>query len=316
MSKLSVIADYVNHLSIDLKAETLIAMLLKDSLDTKDIIIAFDGQLKRKYTKDVSKALLYEFESGEKAITFHLNRDGIYDALPESLFHSFSEEALVRGEEMARDSMKLKNEEKEARSFFEPFESQIFFQLANLASRENSLFNNMYSRLLQGLIPDFWNISREIPLEFADRLIRMIPMAHKIVGDIELTTQAFEFVLNEKVLIEFNSAHGKQNVKNSTTSLGVGLGEGFLGIDTFSGNMPEIFIGNIRISVGPICHLEINQYLKGGWIKTLLDYLCSYFLPMELAVNTIMIPGRDQTEFVLNEAEPEKNSYLGYNSVL
>ena len=316
MKKLNDIADYVNHLSFDLKAETLIALLQKDFIDSKDILVAFDGQLKRKYSKDISKAKVEEFENGEKVITIHLNRDGIYDSLPEDLFHSFSEESLLRGGEMARDSMKLKNEEKETRSFFQPFENQMLFQLVNLAAKENLLFNNLYTNLLQGLIPGFWKISKDIPTEYADRLIRLIPMAHQIVGDRDLTIQAFEFILQEQVTIDFDSSKTQNSPNDTVVSTGGGLGECKLGIDTYSGDILEVPTRTIRVSIGPVCRLELIHCLEGGWLTSLLECLYSYFLPMELAVDTSMVPGGDHVEFILNEEESNNITYLGYNSVL
>lgn len=317
MKKFKEIVEYVNSLPVDYKAESIISLLKSDGISEKDILIAFEGQLKRQYSKDISKVSLGEFENGESALTFHLNRDGMYDALPESFFHNFTDGQLVSGEEMARDSMKMKVEEKEIRSFFMPFESQVFFQLANLATKENSVFNNIYSNLLQGLIPNFWNIDHDIPGGYRDRLIMLVPMAHQIIGNIELTQNAFEFILKEVVTIEMISSpiiletEAQKDLNGSG-----GLGECMLGIDFISGDMPEISGKKAAVTIGPVCNLDTNKFIDGGWVKVLFESLCNYFFPMDLIVKTSIIPQAGTESFYLSDDDPENVTFMGYNTIL
>jgi hypothetical protein len=316
MRNLKNIASYINSLSIDLKAEIMISILRIESLEDMDLLIALDGQLKRRYSKDIAKARVDEFEGGDKAITIHLNRDGIYDALPEALFHEFSEESFVSGDDMARDSMKLKAEEKEARSFFLPFENQIFLQLANLAAKENSMFKRMNSRMLHGIVPDFWNINRNIPLEYTDRLVRLIPMAHQIIGHIDLTVQAFEFVLKEKVEIELASSVLRYDNLDEGPTYGGGLGECMLGVDMISGDIAEVYVSCAEVTIGPIRTLDINHYKEGGWLMNLLDCLSGYFLPMELEVRTKIMPAEGLEGFCLPGDDSDDVSFLDFNTTL
>ncbi len=316
MKNLEDIAKYINSLQVDLKAETLISILSLELLEDKDLLVAFDGQLKRGYSKDIAKARVVEFEGGDRVLSIHLNRDGIYDALPEALFHEFSEESFASGAEMARDSMKLKAEEKEARSFFLPFESQVFLQLSNLAAKENSMFQRMYTRMLQGIVPDFWNISRNIPLEYTDRLVRLIPMAHQIIGHTDLTEGAFEFVLKEEVIIKMISSPLKNESFDKELTSGGGLGECMLGVDMISGDIPEVSRSCAEVSIGPICTLEVSQYIEGGWLKNLLDCLYSYFFPMELEIVTNILPVEGLEGFGLPEDGSDSVTFLGYNTIL
>lgn len=316
MNRLEKIAEFVNNLPYDIKAEVLIALLHKDMLEKDETLTSFNGQLKRKYSKDISLAEVREFDNGEKAINFNLNRDGIYDALPEALFHSFSEEGLIRGQDMARDSVKLKNEEKETRSFFQPFEHQIFSQFVKLAEKEDSLFNSIYSSTLQGLIPDFWNISSKIPEDYANRLIRLIPLAHRIVGDINLTAQALEFILRESVSLKIKYSISGSGDGVFSASPSVPVGDCRLGLDSFCGERPEIPVRELEVSIGPLSNLDITHFIKGGWLKTLLDSFFSFFLPMELIPRPNFLCGKDGDGFQPGQEEPGKIAYLGYNSVL
>lgn len=317
MSKLDEIADFIKTLSIDMRAETLVSIIRESAIDENDLNVSFGGQLKRSYSKDVSDVKVEEFRNGEKVLNVQLNRDSVYDALPEALFHSFPEKTLSGGDEMARDSMKLRNEEKEARSFFMPFEHQIFLQLVKLSEKENALIKRIYSRLMQGLIPDFWNISREIPAEYSERLVKLIPLSSKIIGNVKLTTGAFEYILREPVAIVFRNTQfdfSGENIKPGEAN--PGLGEGVLGINMVSGDMPELLVQTAYVTVGPVVNLDVESYLTNGWLKTLFDCMCSYFFPMEIEVVTEVIPPGDLLGLNIPEDESGEFPVLGYNTVL
>ena len=117
-------------------------------------------------------------------------------------------------------------------------------------------------------------------------------------------------------MISFRSTREFNGEIDMPGSSGSGLGEGQLGVDIYCGDMPEISFGIVELSIGPICRLDINQYLGNGWLKTLLEYMYGYFLPMDVEVKTSIIPGFDSPEFKLSEPGSEQNAYLGFNTLL
>ena len=315
MKDLRETADFINKLSNDLRAEILLSQILDRNIDPGEILVALDGQLKRRYSKDKDHARVDEFESGERSLVIHLNRDGLYDALPEALFHKFSDASLIGGDEMAKDSMRLRSEEKEARSFFLPFESQIMMQRARLAQKEDNLIKKIYSRQLQGLLPGFWNIDRDIPRGYYDRLVRLIPMAHKIVGEKDLTVDAFEYILQEKVSIdiaEMSYGNGSE-MKVERVS---GLGEDCLGIDMICGKSPELSGRSAIITVGPLRGIDISDLIGNNWLNKLMENMCGYFIPLEMQFRTNLIPAEATGEFLFPSEDSESKAYLGFNTVL
>ena len=82
-------SNQINELLNDLKAEYLGACLLREGLSKRNILAIFDGDLKRRWSTDISNAEVESAESENEVLCIHLNRSGIYDLLPESLFTVF-----------------------------------------------------------------------------------------------------------------------------------------------------------------------------------------------------------------------------------
>ena len=126
MPDLNDIASVVNHSLNDLKVEIVAADILESGLDPAELIVVPDGSFTRSYSRDISYAEVAKSANGQKTLAIHVTRDGIYDCLPEAVFHRQSSEPLTSGHDMAKLSKKQKMEEKEARLFFLPFENEIF----------------------------------------------------------------------------------------------------------------------------------------------------------------------------------------------
>jgi hypothetical protein len=248
-------------------------------------------------------------------LSVHLNRDGIYDLLPEALFHSDFGNEDQSGEEMAKDSMKLRVQEKETRMFFQPFENEIFLQRVQLAMMENQLFKSIYAEFLTGILPNFWRVDYDLPENYVVRLKKLLPLVYRITGDFSLTAQCLEYILKEKVKITTAAEH-TDGIAHRDFHHSAVLGKSLLGVDTISGNMVNGFVDRLIFSIGPIINPEANELIKDGSMDMFLDCFYSYFIPFELDIDTKYIFGKEQSLFMLNDDTDAKTSYLGYNSVL
>jgi len=308
-------SDIINDLLFDLNAEFLVSCLLDEGFGQNKILAVFDGQLRRPWSRDINYTEIEQYENGSEALNIHLNRDGIYDALPEALFHDMQEENSNTGKEMAEESMKLKMEEKEARLFFKPFENEIFFQKAHLAQNETEIYESLFADLLNGLIPDFWKIDNKIPSKYTSKLIKLLPFVHKITGNYRLTAEALEFILNEKVEIRIESEEPKDFLTDNKQDSGI-LGTGVLGKDLIMGNRISGFIGRLFVNIGPLYNSQPKDYFTNESLQRLLNCFFGYFIPMELDVKTNLIMLEEKSKFVLGEEKEGVGSYLGFNSVL
>lgn len=313
MPDLDEISQYVNQLPFDLKAETLVALLLEQGIDPGEILVSFDGQLKRPWSEDIAWSTVDNLETNDRLLTLHLNRDGIYDSLPEAIFHNKFGIEDQTGSEMAKDSAQLRTEEKESRTFFQPFENEIFLQRVNLVLKENRLLKNIYSEFLMGIIPGFWLVNEELPDVYVSRLKKLLPLVYKISGDLKLTAQGLEFILRENVNItpadECKNDYSQEDFSQS----GV-LGKSSLGVDTISGNHVSGFINRLIFSIGPVINPGTNELIKNGKLSRFLDCFYGYFIPFEFDVETKFIFETERSQFMLSSEADTNFSYLGLNS--
>lgn len=310
---------YLNNLLVDLRAEYLVSCLLDEGLKQNRIYAVFEGILKRRWTTDIDFVELVTFEDNAETLSLHLNRPGIYDALPEALFHEAEENRNATGDEMAKESMRLNNEEKQARQFFNPFENEIFNQNVLLTKKENQKHHDLLRDALSGLSPNFWKINQSIPEDYSSKLISLLPYVSEIVGNCTLTAEALTFILQESVTVELEFTEGKsKGSENSKSTDNTGkLGMGVLGKDLIMGNACGGFIGRMLFKIGPLQNTLPSEYRVSGKISVLLDTFMGFFTPMEYDVDTQLILDEESKSFALGDGQGEGElSYLGFNAVL
>jgi len=315
LSKPGDISDFINQLSVDLKAEALVAALLEGGYELKDFLVSAEGQLQRSWSRDIALTDVVKLETGDRMVSLHLNRDGIYDMLPEAIFHSDQDKDFTSGKEMAKDSMKLRIEEKETRNFFQPFENEIFYQQVRLCAIENQLGRDLFSRMIMGLIPDFWNISEDLPEEYVLRMVRLLPLVHRIAGAVELTSGSLEFILKEKVNITPVDISAGVDEEDPSWHSAI-LGSACLGSDSVCGNRVNGYFRKFIIRIGPVQHPRTDELIKNGWMEKFLTCFYGFFIPVEVDTETRYIPGREERCFVLGDKDETKITCLGYNSVV
>lgn len=309
MPKPEEISRYINQLSFDLKAEMLVAVLLEQKSEFPEISAVFEGQHKRAWSKDVDSATVGDQGIEDGVLFLHLNRDGIYDLLPEGVFHGIQPDDTRSGEEMARESMKLRAEEKEARLFFQPFENEIFRSGVQLSMMENHIFRNVYKELLTGIIPQFWKIREDLCEEHVTRLKKLLPFAYRVCGDMNLTVQCLEYLLNEKVRMKVIDYTGYETASSGIT------GKNILGNDLVLGSNASGSVGSFKFLIGPVTSHENIKLIENGSMDRFLECFYGYFIPFELDVDSEYIFS-DEDGMLILAGEEGKFSCLAYNSVL
>jgi len=314
MKDFSDVRDTVNDLSFDIKAEIVIADLIENGLPQHGFVVMADGFFQRRYKKDLSHAEVIKLNNGQEILGIHLTREGIYDALPEAIFHAPPDEAPKTGHDMARVSKKQKMEEKECRNFFLPFENEIFNQKIQLELSERKILRRFTENLFNDIFPEFWDIDRSLPKELVSKLMLFLHYAHKIVGDVELTAKTLETILDEPVTINLTSHPITRDLvmvsgyqKSST------LGSSMLGQDMVCGDKTDDTYLMMDFLIGPIKHTNIGDYLANGMIARFLDVFFSYFVPLELVAKTTILCDAATHGFALGD---DTSGVLGYTSVL
>jgi hypothetical protein len=313
MNDLKEIAISINHLKHDIRAEVIVAEIIENGLNPAEIIIIPDGSFRRKFSKDVTYAEVIESENGQRVLGIHVTRDGLYDSLPEAIFHHQSVEPLTSGHDMAKLSKKQNTEEKEARLFFLPFENEIFYHRIQIELEERKLLHRFSENLFDDIYPQFWKLDRTLPKKLVSRLVLFLHLTHKIVGNRYLTAKCLEIIIEEDVNVSYiRNHHSGKNIPGSpgrkTSGLGsTGLGENFICGDYMSDSDPVM-----NFEIGPLMNSSIKDYLENSTYSRFLNCFYSFFVPVEMnAVTTIKVSDA-QRQFTLNDAQSDV--ILGYNS--
>lgn len=314
MKDLTAIKESINDLSYDIKAEIVVADLLENGLNQNEYEIFPDGLFRRRFKKDVSHAELIELNNGQPIIGIHITRESLYDSLPEAIFHGPPDPGLNTGHEMARASKTQKMEEKECRSFFLPFENELFFQRVQLELSERKILQRFSDNLFNDIFPEFWNLDRSLPKDLVSKLMLFLHYSHQFIGNFELTSRALEVILNEPVAVNLIYRNACVNSSDYFFAQNQSvLGSTFLGLDMICGSTPEEKYPEMQFMIGPLANTRIEDYLENGPIKKFLDVFYSYFVPLDRLATTLIKGYADRQEFILSD---RGQTFLGYNTIL
>jgi len=269
----------------------------------------------RNYRKDI---LHEEVVPGEEdvpeAITWQLSRDGLYDLLPEGLFHQpQNRKAFRRTDEMIDEYKRQKREEKEARTFFLPFEQAFYGQRLLLEQQEQQALTGFTGRQQQQLLQQFWGVKVPLSPSQLSALMHVLPLAQRIIGEWELVEQCFEAILGVPVHLK-RSWRGEQVESQLDTPA---LGAANLGVDFVLGHTFNTQIPVFIIEAGPLPGERIPAWLPGAAERNILDLLCDFFIPIEAEVQISLLIGSqgETATFTLDETA-DGAGRLGYTTTL
>lgn len=315
MDDLNKIAASINGLLYDIKAEVIIADLIENKVNPTDVVFIPDGSFKRNYTRDILFAEVRKLNNSQQVLQVHASRDGLYDSLPEGLFHEPSHEKITSGKDMAEDSKKLKIEEKEARNFFLPFESEIFYQRVNLELEERNLISQYSENLFNEIFPEFWKIDRTLPRKWVSRMILFLHFTHQIISDLDSVAKCLEVIIEEKVKINRNSINRKKKQSLlSTVEDNFCLGKADLGKDTICGRLDDEMNCTFDFVIGPVRNTPISAFFEKGPMTLFLECFYGFFVPVEADVHTTLMVEKDEEGLVLSASGA--GTALGFNTLI
>ncbi|WP_346854006.1 hypothetical protein [uncultured Draconibacterium sp.] len=315
MAKNEHIEEAIQNVFYDIRAEAVLAELIENGMNQDDYVAVSKGIFKRRYARDIDAVEELKLENSQQLLAFQINRDGIYDSLPEGLFHRKSGNENSSNRKFSEDSVELKREEKEARTFFLPFENELFRHKVNLELEERKILSRFSEKIFNDIYPEFWSLHRTINRDYVYRMVLLLHFVHKITGNIALTARCLESIIEEKVearLSRIRISHTDKDQKETNGK--VVLGSAALGVDFICGDAIENDVVNLEFSIGPLQNTEAVDYLKMGSVQRFLDCFYSYFVPVEYEVKTKVVVSETKQNFLL-ESQLE-GPVLGYETCL
>jgi hypothetical protein len=315
MKDLEHYAKLINSYPSDIKAEVLLADLLQEGFTTSEILVFFNSMFKRKFSRDILKAEKLRINDFDEVLAVYLARDGIYDLLPEGLFHSTPSNVLESAKDMAADSRKELKVELEARKFFRPFENEFFYQRIQLELLERQMLQKFHDNGADDFFLNFWKIDQSLPRELTNRLASMLPFVKDIVGDFDMTANCLSLILGEEVKYTLSYSL-EPHVKTAThiQDYALALGQAELGINLVTSGHSVENRKLIRFQIGPLNKTSADPYLENGEYARFIDCFSAFFIPMEIDFEFTVNMLKENQEFILDPAINQ--CIMGYTTII
>jgi hypothetical protein len=299
----------------DFKAEVIAAEMVEHGLNADRILILLAGAMKRSYRADVTSVEDEFSDYDHKEYTLiKTSREGIYDMLPEGLFHHASAHKNTDTEkEIIKSIKQRRKEEVDARKFFLPFETTINFLRMQMALYENRLDKRSHYDELVSIFSDQWEIFQYLNTRQSNIFLHLIPILHDLRDDYEAIEMIFEmmFLLPVKISLQTKLPYQPPELIISM------LGDGTLGTDLTTGNL-HYNEGTDEIHLNIVCakNKMLQHFMPGGNDEKILQLLCDYLLPVHLDIVTTFELDKEDKITRLADKESFYNSVLGADTYL
>ena len=309
MERFQSIADLLNQLPFDIRVEVVAADLIDQGIDPSKIIFKPTSLFKRRFSKDITEAKVGDNSWGEYELHLNVTRDGIYDTLPQGIFHQPKSRSNFRKKaDMLANVKVTREEENNARNFFQPMENELLHLRTAVERAERKIFFDLEHSETNDLLIKFWRMDKYRMYPTLPLLVKLMPIIYRLSGNLDYIKICYELILRVPVSISV-----KHNFNDLDTSLtGWKLGGNTLGFETVASSNMMNELPSYDITIGPIAASMIPDYLPEGKMLPYLHLLNSYFLVAGYDVRTVIMPHETECNFDLSRGQ----SHLGLNTNL
>jgi hypothetical protein len=302
-----------NDTDTDFKPEVIAASLIEQGYNPEQIQIIREGYARRGFAKEVEAIeLKYSLHNRMDTLHIKINREGMYDTLPQGLFH----QPLFRGkinkdkEDILQEMAYHRREEFFARKFFHVFEL-IEDEMVTEAFLSNIKLHKKISHPdFVNLFLPYWPMLKRLAPERANLFLYIIPILHQIRDRREETEKSISVILDVPVKIENIVLPAKIAERSFSSTLGVSrMDDNFVLGHSFDDGESDL-----KVTIGPISSNRMIDFIAGGKDDELLEILFDLFLPVSaFAVKEFKILPEDAV-FVLSGENAV--TFLGINSFI
>lgn len=300
-----------NELFTDYRAVAKAADLIeRNIIDADKIEVVPLGPDRRAFAKDIAASNIYYSENRRhNRIRISTNREGLYDMLPEGLFHRPPTGSAGMDEEsMIKDIRERREEEKQARLFFTPFDAEINHVRIMTELYENKLDKKTTYSDLSRIFELGWEEFTLLNKEQSIIWMHLLPEIQQKRNDIGFASKVLTALFNLPIAVV--DATPRLTGIEIAEDMQMRLGMSALGIDTIIGShfMPEH--ETYTIDIGPTSPEELIRFIPGQKNRDILDMAVSYLMPVDAEVNIELLTATDFQETLLSSTGG--SAYLGY----
>jgi len=302
-------------LRTDFKAEVIAAEMIDNGTPLDRILILMLGAAQRPYRKDVAEIIedISDYDHKEY-IHIKTHKEGIYDMLPEGLFHSPTLPKSATDEKEIIDALKKHHiEEANARKFFLPYEAAVNDLRIQMALHESRLDKRSESSEMVDIFASQWEIFNWLDARQANIFLHLLPLLHDVRDDYRVAATIFEliFLLPAEIKLQ------QQKPIRLDNQLSSSFDDSILGVNFTTGNR-VFYTGEeeIIISLGPMQNSTLQEFMAGGVNEKILELLCDYLLPVHVETNVefILVDADNATR--LADGKNDYNTTLGLSTYL
>ncbi|MDR6370197.1 hypothetical protein J2795_001260 [Chryseobacterium bernardetii] len=309
----NIVDMHYNKLQTDFKAEAVAVNLLKYHRAVSNIFIERVGVNDRAYLKDIKSISSSYLGFDEEVFTIETYREGIYDYLPEGLFHPPSLGASRKNvDTVVREIRKQKRVEDDARKFFRPFELEVFFTEISALLKESEFDITSSTDSLLETVSELWPMIKMLDKQSAYIFMHILPFFHQIRGDKRWFERCMTAFLQVPVKVSFSPNIIDGIEKNDNSML---LGNSRLGVTYIPSGPHMDGQRNWVVNIGPIPYGDMKKYIQGSPFRNVLQALYDYFLPVTVDVEENFVTEKEEYSFSLEDDE-RNASRLGYSTFL
>lgn len=239
-------------------------------------------------------------------------RDGLYDTLPERLFHQPS--GRVKNNDVWEEiRAEEERQEAEARQFFLPFDNALYHQRIKIEQFEKQALAGQDEGFLKEFLEIFWPDYTDLKLNAHQKasLFQITTLAYKAAGNLAEMQACYEQMLGQPVSLSYEDFEYELPVATSFR----GLGEAGLGVDfvTVSPSLTDDS-RRLKVSVGPLSAREMEDYVPNAKNKKLVDFLGDMLVPIEMDWRLELLSEEKKAGFQLSTSGA--GALLGFTTVL
>jgi hypothetical protein len=268
--------------STDLKAEVLLWVWMEEGMLWSQVTVHPAGSFARAYSRDVRRIWAEEPAGHNWHLHLEVNRDGLYDALPEGLFHQPARRKPNRdAAEVIEEIRVQKEKEAAARKFFLPLEQEFYHLRVLLTAGEQRQYSRSPDSERNQALVDFWEIPDFFDAQQMHYLFHLLPVVYQLVGDQEAVTQCFQLFVEDNVTLV--TGYGQPTrIDSGLLPL---LGSAVLGVDAVADGLYGERVLTTEITISLPDDLSLLEYLPGGRKWRIVGYLSRYLLPCESEIS-------------------------------
>jgi len=300
---------FLDLLDVDFKAEIQAAALTHQHVAPERIIINPTGLYSRSYSKDIDEVSDWLLEGS----TFIYNRidtprEGLFDMLPQYLFFAPKGPAgFVDPDQILDDIRRDRDEERQARLFFLPFDAELNYLRTLSVHYDDSVDHLDGATAIIDQFAEHWPILKAMSRAQAGIFLQILPWLHLLRSNLHWLGRFLQLAFGVPVHLEAGRRlHASKRAEALPT-----LSNCRLGIDAVVGDQFDDGRNGVQVVVGPVPDAVMADFLPHTKTMALLHDLINYFLPVWSDVSVSV-----QAERPAQDRPRPAVTYLGYNAYL